>query len=96
MDDYLNKREIGAKAPSKYMKSFSRKNHNIDETMKSHLINDLSSFGIWDDNYENFLKQRAKAVSRELKKRVIEQEVDKIMSVEIQEDYMENNELEIL
>jgi len=94
VDDYLNKREIGAKPPSQYMKSFSRKNRELPETMKSHLINDLDKFGIWDNDYEKFLKQRAKAISRELKKRVIEQEVDRTMSVEIQEDYAENNELE--
>lgn len=96
VDDYLNKREIGAKAPSKYMKSFSRKNHNIEETMKSHLINNLDTFGIWEDNYETFLKQRARAISRELKKRVIEQEVDKTMTAELQEEYVENDDLETL
>lgn len=86
VDDYLNKREIGAKPPSQYMKTFSRKNHELPETMKSHLINDLDKFGIWDNDYEKFLKQRAKVVSRELRKRIIEQEIDKTMSVEIQED----------
>jgi hypothetical protein len=94
VDDHLNKREIGAKPPSQYMKSFSRKNPDLVETMKSHLINDLDKFGIWDNDYEKFLKQRAKAVSRELKKRIIEQEIDKTMSVELAEDYAEENDLE--
>ena len=91
VDDYLNKREIAAKAPSQYMKTFSRKNRELPETMKSHLINDLDKFGIWENDYEKFLKQRAKAVSRELKKRVIEQDVDKTMSVEL-ENYVEESE----
>jgi len=90
VDDYLNKREIGAKAPSKYMKTFSRKNKNIGETMKSHLIENLDTFGIWNDDYEAFLKKRANAVSRELKKRIIEQEVDKTMTAELQDEYIED------
>lgn len=93
VDDYLNKREIGAKAPSKYMKTFSKKNQNIEETMKSHLIENLDTFGIWNDDYEAFIKKRAKAVSRELKKRIIEQDIDKSMSAELQEEYSENDNL---
>lgn len=96
VDDYLNKREIGAKAPSKYMKTFSRKNKNIEETMKSHLINNLDAFGIWNDDYETFLKKRASAVSRELKKRVIEHDIDKTMTAELQDEYIEEDTLETL
>jgi hypothetical protein len=44
--------------------------------MKSHLIDDLVKFGVWDDDYGSFVEQRAKRISDELKKRVIEQEID--------------------
>ncbi|CAN5341847.1 DUF262 domain-containing protein [soil metagenome] len=93
VDDYLNKREIRAKPPSQYMKSFSRKNRELPETMKSHLINNLEKFGVWDNDYEKFLKERAKAISRELKKRIIEQDMDKMMSAELEEEYTEENEI---
>lgn len=93
VDDYLNKREIRAKPPSQYMKSFSRKNGELPETMKSHLINNLENFGVWDNDYEKFLKERAKVISRELKKRIIEQDMDKMMSAELEEEYTEENEI---
>lgn len=77
VDDFLNKREIGAKSPSVYMKKFIRQNENIDKTMKTHLISNLERFGVLENDYEKFFEQRLKAISRELKKRLIEQEVDK-------------------
>ena len=89
VDDFLNKREIAAKAPAQYMKTFTRKNQELSATMKSHLINDLDKFGIWDNDYEKFLEQRAKAVSKELKKRIIEQEIDRTMSAEVEDDSTE-------
>ena len=77
VDDYLNKREIGAKAPHRYMKTFSKENDEIGEAMKTHLIDDLDSFGVWSDDYEEFLTMRSRAISRELKKRVMPREIDK-------------------
>jgi hypothetical protein len=77
VDDYLNKRDIGAKAPSRYMKTFSRENDEIDATMKTHLIDDVDDFGISSDDYEKFLTMRSKAISRELKKRMVAREVDR-------------------
>lgn len=93
VDDFLNKREIGAKAPSVYMKKFSKQNKEIDETMKTHLINDLDSFGIWGDDYEKFFNQRAKALSKEMKKRIIEADIDRTMTAELEDDRGEENEL---
>jgi hypothetical protein len=77
VDDYLNKREIGAKAPSRYMKTFAKENDEIDQTMKTHFIDDLEGFGIWSDDYQQFLTMRSKAISCELKKRIIPREIDK-------------------
>lgn len=92
VDDYLNKREIGAKAPSVYMSKFQKHNPEIDETMKTHLINDLDAFGIWEDDYEKFINSRAKAMSKEIRKRIIAQDVDRTMEAEISHDD-EGNEL---
>ena len=71
VDDYLNKREIGAKAPSQYMEKFQKNNSRLTETMKTHLIGDLEEFGIWDDDYDTFMKKRAEAISEEIKTRII-------------------------
>jgi len=70
VDDFLNKSEIGSKAPSKYMKEFKEINPNIQETMKTHLIDDLENCGVWDDNYEKFLEQRSEKIWLEIQKRL--------------------------
>ena len=77
VDDYLNKRDIGSKAPSRYMKGFAKDNDEIVETMRTHLIDDLGDFGIWSDDYEQFLGKRSRAISRELKKRLVSRDTDK-------------------
>ncbi len=89
VDDFLNKREIGAKAPSKYMKTFKKVNPEIESSMRSHLINDLDLFGIWDDDYEAFFDSRAELLSAEIEKRIIKQEVDRRSQPDIQDDYEE-------
>lgn len=75
VDDYLNKREIGAQAPSRYLRRFAKQNKAMDACMKTHLIRpDL--YGVYEDDYEKFFNKRCRAFSRELKKRIIEQDVD--------------------
>lgn len=74
VDDFLNKREIRDKAPSKYMKEFKKKNPHLENTMKTHLITGLDRFGIWDDDYGTFCNMRARILSRELKKKLVKQD----------------------
>jgi hypothetical protein len=96
VDEFLNKARIKDKAPSKYMEKFEKENANLAETMKSHLIDDLDNFGIWEDNYEIFLNKRASAISRELRKKIIERDVDKVPQSELEDDetdYYEEDEL---
>ncbi len=90
VDDFLNKREIKTQAPSMYMKKFEEFNANLVETMKTHLILDLEKFGIWADNYDMFIKERAKVVSDELKNRLIEHEADQRGEPDLVDDYDEN------
>lgn len=63
----LNKNEIGAKAPSEYMESFSKDNPNIEDIMKTHMIDDLAEYGVWEDDYEKFVKARSERIWRELR-----------------------------
>jgi hypothetical protein len=70
VDDYLNKREIGAKSPSEYMQKFKERNLYLDETMKTHLIDDLDDFGVWENYYEKFLEKRSEKIVEELRKRI--------------------------
>jgi hypothetical protein len=75
VDDYLNKREIGAQPPSKYMRRFAKHNENLDDCMKTHLIKN-QEYGVFEDDYDKFFSKRCRAFSRELKKRIIEQDID--------------------
>lgn len=75
VDDYLNKREIRDKAPSRYMRQFGKQNDKLDACMRTHLIRP-EAFGVYEDDYESFFWKRCQAFSRELKKRIIEQDVD--------------------
>jgi len=90
VDDFLNKREIRAQAPSVYMRKFERINPHLSEAMKTHLILDLDDFGVWTDDYETFIQERAKAVSTELQSRIIPQDVDKEAQPAFLDDYDEN------
>ena len=76
VDDFLNKREIGAKSPADYMRKFIKQNDDIDATMRSHLINDLEAFGVLDNDYAKFFEKRIEAIHKELKKRIIPQDSD--------------------
>lgn len=75
VDDYLNKRRIRARAPSDYMREFKGLNSTLSNTMKTHLI-DLDTFGIWENDYDQFLTQRAEAISKVLSERIITRKAD--------------------
>lgn len=70
VDDYLNKQKIKAKPPSDYMSKFMENNSEISETMRTHLIDDMDNFGIWTDEYEQFIEQRGQRVIEEINKRL--------------------------
>lgn len=75
VDDWLNKRAIMAQPPSKYMKQFRKENEKLDVCMKTHFVN-VDSFGVFSDDYGLFFRKRCQALSRALKKRIIEQDID--------------------
>ena len=90
VDDFLNKREIKTSPPSEYLKRFQRENPQLSDTMKTHLINDLEKFGVWNDDYKTFLAERAKVISKELEKRIIKQEIDNLPQPELEDDSSDN------
>lgn len=69
--DLLNKRKIGTRAPSDYMQEFLHDNPKLNDTMKTHLINNLDEFGVWNDNYDDFIEGRAVSFSDTLRTKVI-------------------------
>ncbi len=69
VSDHLNKRKIGAKAPSIYIADFQDENSQINKALQTHFI-DLEGFGIESNDYEVFLNARAKRIYAELKSRI--------------------------
>jgi hypothetical protein len=88
VDDFLNKRLIRDKAPSRYMRGFAKENPDLTRTMRSHLIK-LDKFGVWENDYERFLRERCKAISRELSKRIVPQDIDELGQAVSTDDYEE-------
>ena len=70
VDDHLNKRTIRARSPSEYMLDFIDSNPKLEGTMKTHLIDDLDEYGVWDDDYERFIEKRCERILEELNKRI--------------------------
>ena len=78
VDDFLNKRVIGARSPSDYMEEFYDQSENFDETMQTHLIrtdydddDEDQTASIWFDDYDSFLEERVSDVLELLKEKVL-------------------------
>lgn len=69
VSDHLNKRKIGAKAPSVYINDFNDENSEINIALNSHFI-DLKGFGIESDDYATFLAKRSQLIYNALKSRI--------------------------
>ena len=82
VDDFLNKRQIKANPPFQYMDRFNKINPDLEDTMKTHLIENLDNFGIWDNDYDKFLNARSVTFSNELRKRLIIDDNDNLNIVE--------------
>lgn len=70
VDDYLNKNKIKAKPPSFYMRDFKASNPELTQTMRTHFIDDLDAFGIWDNDYRTFIACRGERMLAEIQKRL--------------------------
>src|SRR5206468_10025043 len=86
IDDFLNKRSIGAKNPSDYMKKYIEINSSIQSTMLTHLIGDFDLFGIHTDKLDQFIRQRALLVSKKLGEKII-QRVSSLSVPQLVDDY---------
>lgn len=69
VSDHLNKRKIGAKAPSQYISDFQDENSQLNKALQTHFI-DLEGFGIESNDYDAFLQARAQLIYTELKSRI--------------------------
>lgn len=78
VDDFLNKRLIRAQSPKTYMKEFISKNPDIEKCLSTHLIKLNGNFGVMTNDYQSFFDARCRAIGRELAKRIIPQDVDRV------------------
>jgi hypothetical protein len=95
VDDFLNKRQIGAKAPSEYMTKFREQNPSLEYHMLTHLI-DINNYGIWTNDYENFIQQRCKVLSLEIEKRLLLTCNDTVHSQIINFEDVDTQEVEMI
>jgi hypothetical protein len=81
VSSHLNKRKIGARAPSVYIGEFADQNSEINTALNSHFIG-LKGYGIESNDYQQFLTARAGKIFAHLKSRIdltrIEPEDDEI------------------
>ncbi len=73
-----------------FRSKFNVENPQSIETMKTHLIENLDDFGVWSDNYQDFMDKRADVLSKEIRKRIIPQKIDKQPHSNSEEDYSKN------
>lgn len=78
VDDFLNKRVIKAQSPKTYMNEFIKKNPEIEKCLSTHLIKLNATFGVMTDEYGKFFDARCRAISRELGKQIVPQDIDQI------------------
>jgi hypothetical protein len=69
VSDHLNKRKIGAKAPSVYISDFNDENSDINTALNSHYLG-LNGFGIESNDYGVFLQARSTKIYDALKARI--------------------------
>lgn len=63
IDGYSNKHRIGKKAPSEYTSKFAKDNKALAETLDTHLIRDIENYGVNANDYDIFIRRRAKAIA---------------------------------
>ena len=61
----LNK-YISGRKPSHYFKEFKDENSEFEKTMESHLIPISEDSGIWTDDYDKFIQQRAELIKKKI------------------------------
>jgi hypothetical protein len=76
IDAHLNKNQIRAHPPYEYMQEYESSNPDMPQTLKSQLMTSGTWADILQDDYNRFLKRRARKISQELRKRVIPQDID--------------------
>jgi hypothetical protein len=63
IDGYSNKHRIGKKAPGEYIAKFEMDNPDLRKTLETHLIKNLEICAIKANDYDLFIRSRARAIA---------------------------------
>jgi len=66
-DEHTNQKVILARAPSDYIAEFRKKNPRLEETLATHLIDEVCLSALLKDDFETFTKHRAQLISDRIK-----------------------------
>ena len=50
---------------------FRQQNKGLAKAMSTHLIKDLNGFGVWKDDYKQFIENRGNLIFSELQKLIV-------------------------
>jgi hypothetical protein len=66
-DEHTNQKVILARAPSDYIADFKRRNPRLEETLATHLIDDVCLRALLRDDFETFTNHRAQLIADKIK-----------------------------
>ena len=78
--DSADNQYIKKDAPSKYIGRFRQDNLDLDAALKSHLIDDVETYGIDKDNYQKFFDRRVARICEELTKNIVRRDEDELLA----------------
>lgn len=78
--DSADNQFIKKDAPSKYLKRFRQDNADLDAALRTHLIDDVVSYGISKDNYQKFFDCRVSRICEELIKNIVRRDEDELLA----------------
>ena len=79
-DASTNQVDIGNRRPSDYISEFLQTNSELKTTLKDHLIFDIDLYGIMNDDFDSFIKNRASSFIEKIKSRLVIIKTDSIDS----------------
>lgn len=77
-DAVTNQVLIKDKNPSIYIPELQKSNPELERTLKKHYIDDITGFGLSNDNYAIFREQRAKSLLKSIRSKLIITDKDNI------------------
>ncbi len=80
LDTYTNQIIIKNENPSIYIPTLAKQNTELENSLKTHLIDNIKDFGIEDDNFDLFIKKRASKFIESLSDELVANPEDKIDS----------------